>query len=278
MENGSIIIDGIGKFFMDDYITEGSFSKIIGYRTENNMYGLVLKYLYSPEEKERIKEILSLKVYFGEIKTVNLNDNILMERMDGSIDSTEFETLLKRVCERDTGLYFKKCREILSIICRTVVGYMGKGYYYVDMKPGNILYKKWKTSVMIFVGDLGSLITKEYIQQKLKEGRTFVSTYFPINVIEYDNGEYTIDKSDLANLEKVLVWNMGVLILYYYLLCPMNSKNKEIFAKVFRSTKSETIYKFLKTSVEKRYPSIYNMLHPNETKRACMRDVIEFLT
>jgi len=288
-----ITISGIKPFINPKNISRGSFSDI--YRYTNGEYSLILKDIrqklsshvkitgiepnevmiqhsyinnnFGYNEMNTIRMLRLKNIYFSEAQAVCIDNKIILEGLDGSINDPQFENALIDLYIRNNKLYYKCIILIFRVICNTIINFFDNGLYYFDLKPNNILYKFYDTYFIVFLGDLGSLVTKT----QLSHG--FPITFVPINFVETQN-KIIKYKPNYNNAEKIIVWGLGVLFLYYNILGKLGIKYAHTVLEIFVSGDNVKIYNFIKKYVSS---SIYKFLHPNELLRADLKQVFKYL-
>jgi hypothetical protein len=124
---------------------------------------------------------------------------ILMEKMDSSLPIKEnvYNNPYNSSPEAPFKNFIKVQFDIIKEIARNMKCLMDHGYYYTDLKTGNILYKLFDDQLKIYFGDLGSIYDAD------KKDNRAVWTFPPIET----------EIKDFKINETSLIWPLGVLFL-----------------------------------------------------------------
>jgi hypothetical protein len=149
-----------------------------------------------------------------------------------------------------------------KILTQTYLGLRRLGFYYTDSKPANVLYHFIRPRndrgggypFNVVLGDLGSMVNRREVQmlrEKNSKYRSFAPQTFPypirtfeskgeedgeieenVNYAFYDRKKYTeTHENRLAQLEKVVIWGLGMILLQMSLHKPTHQRAfQETFA------------------------------------------------
>ena len=179
------------------FISVGGFGKVFSYSSIDNKYSIAVK-TYDDKNDPEIKIIqdiskildcdtINAKIIKMHNSKTNKTTNVaVMDLMDGTLWDfhgfyLSYDIILKLIY---------KLTESLECLNK-------KGLTYTDLKPGNILYKCFKSNKLkVALGDLGSIC---------KKGNVGSSTYPP--------PEYTYPQMDKNCEESTMVWGLGIILL-----------------------------------------------------------------
>jgi serine/threonine protein kinase len=195
-------------------------------------------------------------------------DFILLESMQGNLNSTTFQDIIRyrRVNIKEGRKKFQIIICIVEQARRQILCLLNKSKYaYTDLKPENILFRVAKDNrIIIKLGDLGSMATEE-------DG-TYIATFpcLPDGIVPLTTTE---------EKEQCLAWQLGVLladllgfdteILRYY-----NMVQKEHIIAVRRQIYYTTKYYIgIPPKEAKKYAKKYaNLLNLDTSKRTKLSD------
>lgn len=163
--NYETITIGECVFTRDRRLGKGGFGEVHAYKDQ---YGneIAIKFFQDLRDaKDEINIIKSFKdscnIITSRILTIRNKKMIVMRKMDGSIADLEGK------------LDIIALEKLFKFMNYSVMCMYDKGYYYIDIKTDNVLYKKVGKGYKYFLGDIGSAIN---CSQWKKEG---ISLTFP---------------------------------------------------------------------------------------------------
>ena len=222
-----------------EYVSKGAYGSVYRFSDEENKTSITVKMFKSSkggledaEEESRIIEqlliinngisaandcsMINARVIYYDDKNNTIIDKstyeelkkqkkifILMDNMDSALPvGNEILALLKNV-PRVTELSL----EIMQIITKNVKCLFDKGFYYCDLKPGNILYKAFDDKLKIYFGDLGSIYDSNINTKENDDVQTIWSLPPP------EMGGI-VKSSEVTDFESSIVWSIGASLLF----------------------------------------------------------------
>lgn len=247
-------------------ISQGSYG--IVYKLHNLHFGIEFalkleKIETSPEplEKDIGEDLTKYNCNTIRVKYIKSDDKFnyyIMDLVDGDLTDL-FSKWEKNIKSSDE--YKKKVLSITEEIRKQILClYMMKKqledkYAYLDLKFENVLYNCDDDKVKIHLGDLGSAV--------LQDEETWVSTFPPPETIpkneddeEMQHGIIYIDMFDNTEIEKMLSWQIGTILLRF--MCEYEKSNLPILEKYYFSNISVTEQQKISVSVIDLLNKFYN--------------------